>query len=261
MKESTLLFSLLLLSTLASAHGEAAPPAGDDLLSPWFQLDEWTAVVYASTVSGFFIFVSLILKGHVDRNGEKFLFTGIAAPVLMATIYLIAATIYLNFNSESQGPVHWHADYEVWVCGDKVTTWKDAGVWYDNKVGSAELHTHEDYRIHVEGTLTKLSEGSLHSFFEVSGGEYEDDYVVLPLEEGLKTVRNGDSCPNGKPGKWTLYVEDGLDRGSRTIRVEPEGPEYVIAPYGNIPPGDVLYFVFDSEDNESGLKEGLHHGS
>ena len=257
MKARTLLFSLLLLATLVFAHEEAVLPTEEDFLSRWFQLDEWNAVVYASTVSGFFIFVSLLLKGHVDRNGEKFLFTGIAAPVLMATIYLIAATIYLNFASESQGPVHWHADYEVWVCGEEVTDWATSGVWYDNKVGDPELHTHEDYRMHVEGTLTKLSEASLHSFFEVSGGQYDDSRVIMPLTGNrTRNVPNGDACPNGKPGQWTLYVESGPKLNERSIRIEPLGPDYVIAHEGNVPPGDVLYLVFDSEDNESGIKEG-----
>src|SRR5687767_8188453 len=48
---------------------------------------------------------------------KKPLFILILLVVVSTTLTISGATVYLNIKSASGGPVHWHADFEVWACG------------------------------------------------------------------------------------------------------------------------------------------------
>ncbi len=222
---------VLLLIPLAAAHS--------DVSDVWGQLgifDPILVLIAAGVVFAVGVVVAVILN-HRKMNDvfRKVLFLLIAVPVVVASIYLAGSTIYLNYASESKGPVHWHADYEIFVCREKIELVKPTGL--TNRVGNPTIHEHGDSRIHIEGVLLKLKQASLHEYFESIGGEFDGSTLGLPTEHGYMVWSNGEMC-RGRPAYWAVYVN-----GVQLI----ENPdEYVIAPYGTVPPGDEIKFIFDS---------------
>ena len=161
----------LLLVTVASAHEEEATIPVQLPLTP--KLDEVIASVSSNLVISAFLIIAVfvILTVLVKEKGEtlkKILFGGIVLPVIIVTIFLVGSTIYLNLSSATGGPVHWHADFQVWNCGQKVDLVDPQGL--SNKVGTATFHEHNDNRIHVEGVVINQSDASLGNFFKFIGG-------------------------------------------------------------------------------------------
>jgi len=108
--------------------------------------------------------IALYTKTHASEKTKHFLFFAIAIPVVIATLYLGGATVYLNLVSETGGPIHWHADIEVWVCDEKYELKDPEG--FDNRLGPVILHEHNDNRLHVEGLLLDIKQVSLGEFFQ-----------------------------------------------------------------------------------------------
>ncbi len=193
------------------------------------------------------IFISLFCKK--TETLRWFLFLGIAIPVVLVTLYTAGATIYLNIISETKGPVHWHADYEIWNCGRQVSLIKPKSLM--NRIGTPIFHEHGDNRIHVEGIVYKTSDVSLHAFFTAIGGMLREASLALPTDEGLVEIDNGDLC-NGKPGMLQVFLYRVInpDPTKKTgflyeqIKLD-DFEEYILAPYATIPPGDCLIIEFD----------------
>ena len=229
---------LLLLAPLAvQAHGEEETVAQSRFPDPV------TTIFYSLIVIILVSLISILLRNKLKNKHKKILFALILIPVMFSTIYLAGSTVYTNLISETGGPVHWHADYEIWICGEKVLLKEPEG--FDNKVGSATLHHHNEgkdlggkYRIHVEGVLVKKQAADLSSFFEKTGNLLQKDSIGLFLHDGSqKRWFNGDTCSNtGKNATLKVFVNDG--------QIE-DFTEYVISPYSNVPPGDFIRIVFD----------------
>ena len=178
--------------------------------------------------------ISIALSNGMGETMKKIAFTLIVVAIAAPTIYLFGATLYDNFTSESGGPVHWHADFEIWMCGEKLQLIESEG--FDNKVGTPEVHMHNDYRMHIEGTLTKLKEASLGNFFESIGGGMTTTSMEIPLKDKSFAIHaNGSPCPDGTNGSWKMFV-NGTEKEF--------DPDYVISPYTLVPPGDVVKLVF-----------------
>ena len=229
--------SLLLISGYVQAHEVAEHPASAGFLDPV------NSIFYSIAIVVMICLVSMVFGSRLNNKHKKILFILILAPVLFSTIYLAGSTVYMNIVSETGGPVHWHADFEIWVCGQKVLLKGPEAL--DNKVGTATLHHHNEgkeldgrYRMHVEGVLAKLEEANLGHFFESTGNLLTQNSMGLFLMDGSqKRWSNGDICPNtGKPGKLKVLVNN------RQIE---NFTEYVISPYTNVPPGDFIKIVFE----------------
>ncbi len=227
----------LLIASFAQAHGE------EKAVSQTSSLNPVTPIFYSLIIIILISAISILLRNRLKNAHKKILFILILIPVLFSTVYLAGSTVYTNMISESGGPVHWHADYEIWICGEKVILKGPEG--WDNKVGSPILHHHNEgadldgrYRIHVEGVLVKKSEAGLSHFFEETGNLLQESSIGLSLHDGTqKKWSNGDVCPNtGKKGELKVFV-NGKQLQNFT--------EYVISPYSNVPPGDFIKIVFE----------------
>jgi hypothetical protein len=222
---------VLLLAALAHAHEAGAASLQS---SSWERLgipDPVDAVMVATLISGLGVFYAIFIKSATEK-GKKLLYTVIAAPIILATVYLAGSTVYQNMVSATGGPVHWHADYEVWACGQEYTLADPTGI--SNKVGTPTVHEHNDNRIHIEGVLLTMDEASLHNFFVQVGGDFDNGSLTIPTNDGVFTWNDGDLC-NGKPGKWYVFVNGEL---------VDDGPDHIIAPYTTVPPGDRIKIVF-----------------
>lgn len=227
-----LLFVAVFVS-IAFAHEAILSDINEIHNDPWAHLNVPNPIhvlIICSSVALVAILISVFTS--VSEEQKHILFWSIAIPIAVSTLYLIGSTIYMNLVSESDGPVHWHADFEIWACGEKITLKDPSGL--DNKIGTPVLHEHNDNRIHVEGVLIKLQEASLENFFHQVGGEFDEGILSIPTNSGEFSMKNGDLC-NGKRGKWYTFVNGELIS---------DASHYVLSPYPNIPPGDEIKFVF-----------------
>ena len=209
-------------------------------------------VIIASLISGLLVIFSI---SHIKKSEKMniLLFLGITIPIILATVYLAGSTVYLNLISETKGPVHWHADYEIWNCGDKVDLIKPKGL--SNRIGNPVFHDHGDNRIHVEGVVTDKTNVDLHSFFEVVGGFLEEDRLRIPTNQEIVNIRNGDLC-NGNLGTMQvfLYSITNPDDNKNWIYEQQKlehFENYVLSPHTSILPGDCIIIEFDVEKEKT----------
>lgn len=206
------------------------------------------------------------------------LFIGLAGTMALSTLTLIGSTVYLNMKSDSGGPVHWHADIEVWACGNEMELRDPTG--FSNKIGTSTLHEHNDHRIHLEGVVVEEEvDASLGKFMHVIGGAITDEALVIPLnpETGLyfEDEFDGDGSSDRYKDQVEKYIVEGDEKGNfaRFIGGESCGEDiaqvqtfvynfdeksntfsqtklkrpqdYVITGEPNVPPGDCIIVEFD----------------
>lgn len=183
--------------------------------------------------------VLILFRKNWKNHEKKILFWSFTIVIALVTFYFLLYTLLMNVTSETKGPVHWHADFEIWVCGQEQELPKSKGI--SGKVGTALLHTHNDYRIHIEGTVMDKEEVSLGNFFDSIGGVLAETYIGIPQEDGsIVYWHNGDVCPDGHSGTLTMYVKKG-----ESMTVVADSANYVPSPETNVPPGDQITITFD----------------
>lgn len=218
-----------------------------------------------------------ILFAHKKPKLKLPLFLGILITVLSTTLVISGGTVYLNMNSYVGGPVHWHADYEIWACGNELET-RDPQGFLSNKIGTPTLHEHNDKRIHLEGVPITSYDASLGKFMSVIGGQLTKDSLVIPLNddklfENGKGEEDGDGSgaqapehiqqylhteADGKLGRFVNGQKCGeetaevqtfvykFDKNTKTYaQTKLENPaEYAITDSGDVPPGDCVITEF-----------------
>lgn len=219
------------------------------MMDYWDQLmalDQITVVIISSAI----IFVSLVLAKFFKEKSEvlsHLLFFTIVIPVIFTTFFLIAATLDINHKSVTKGPVHYHADFEIYNCGEKLDLINPTG--WSNKIGTNTFHEHNDDRIHVEGPVMDYSEISLGSFFKVIGGEMAASKLVIPTTSGNVQMEDGAIC-NGEMGKVQVFVYK--VRNNYIYQEKLSDPyNYILSPHSAVPPGDCLIIEFDKEKNRT----------
>lgn len=230
MKKRYLLLLVFLLSVIAISAHELAQ---EEPIIPW---PIWTVVGYGTALFGVLMYVMVKFKKRMKSHMKQFIYSLVVMTVGFVSVYLIMTTIFINVSSETGGPVHWHADFEVWACGEELDLIDPK--FPSNKVGTPVLHEHAENRIHVEGVVTKMSDASLHVFFNVVGGELTNTSLGFLTNEKYEYYENGMLCPSGNPG--TLYV---FVNGEEVD----DFPEYVLAPHETVPPGDNIKIIFTDE--------------
>lgn len=171
---------------------------------------------------------------------KTLLFMIITLPIALVTIFIAAATIYENIHSVTGGPIHWHADYEVWVCGERLDLVDPK--FPSNKIGTPLFHEHNDDRIHVEGTVNNLTDISLEHYFEVIGGDLSSGEISYLTNKGMVHYRQGNTCPNGDIGTLTVLVN-----GERIGKYQ----DYILYPDSYVPPGDCIIIEFGAESENT----------
>lgn len=239
------------LSFNAVAHEEDVEEESIGI-DKYLQSKSTVYITIASIIAVILVLFSIYEKDKSEKT-KIFLFLGIAIPVILATLYSAGSTIYLNLVSETKGPVHWHADFEIWDCGEKVDLIDPKGM--SNRVGSPVLHEHGDDRIHVEGVVVEESDVDLHIFFEFVGGILEEDYFYVPTNEGYVEISNDDLC-NGNAGKLQAFLYKVVNPDeTKNWAFEQQKLEnfedYILSPYANVPPGDCIIIEFDAEKEKT----------
>lgn len=227
MKKIFLILCAILAIALVSAHTETSEKS-----------IHWEdPIIYIKLSGSILVFFSVlfIFKKEFSEKEKKIYFTLMVAPVILSTLFLAGSTIYENITSITKGPVHWHADYQVWVCGERLDLVNPK--FPRNKIGTPLFHEHDDDRIHIEGTVMQLEDVNLENYFRVIGGKLEQGYMAYPTTEGMVEVKDNDLCPDGTSGTLRVYIN-----GQRFENYQ----EHILYPHAYVPPGDCIILVFDN---------------
>lgn len=196
--------------------------------------------------------LALIIKTP-SEGAKKLMFWGMSVPVILASLFVAGSTVYLNVISVTGGPVHWHADFGIYNCGEEINLIDPTGL--SNRVGTPVLHEHDDERIHIEGVVVELQDISLGSFFNVVGGSLTESSLTLPTDNGEVTMTTGEDCGNesiyaGREAELQVFLYK-TDQENNTVtqsKLNPsEWASHIITDDPNIPPGDCLIFEFTPE--------------
>ncbi|MBI2652920.1 hypothetical protein HYX00_05640 [Candidatus Woesearchaeota archaeon] len=232
------IFLFLILLVIPTVFSHENEQEFDLNHSDIYPLSQLTAVGYGSLVFGILILIIISFHRKMNERTKKIVYFLVAIVTLLVTIYIILTTLHLNIISITKGPVHWHADFEIWVCNKEIKLAKPKGL--SNKQGVDLMHAHDDSRIHIEGVLLDRKAASLGAFFYAISGSLSDDRLKVVTDEGLVSVHDGDLC-NEKPAKLYVFV-------NRNLINNPS--EYIISPYEKVPPGDRIKIVFTEKPIE-----------
>lgn len=214
---------------------------------------EISSLSVRSVLIGTLVLTTLVTVGALIRSRlpklKAPIFLLMVGTVLTTTIILAASTIYLNLKSSSGGPVHWHADFQIWAC-DQLLELRDPSGLLSNKIGTATLHEHNDKRIHLEGVVVDDYDATLGKFMTVIGGQITDTSLVVPLnDDDVAALENGDRCPDSDNNEIQVFVyttEDAVVDGKRVYRQRKlaDPANHVIASHSQVPPGDCIIIEF-----------------
>ena len=191
-------------------------------------------------ILAFLTVISLIIK-EKSETLKYVLFGGTLTVIVGYTAYLAWSTISVNTRSITKGPVHWHADFQIWDCGQRVDLINPTGL--DNKIGTSLLHEHNDERIHVEGPVMDYQGITLGNFFKVVGGNMEEGLLSIPTNNGLLTMSSGSDC-NGQMTRLQVFVYSTKDEIFKQQKISNPW-DYVLSPHSGIPPGDCIIVELD----------------
>lgn len=249
-------FTFAVGAVLAGAHegeeDEQYNHAGQNLIYYKARTLSTKLLITATIIIAAFVAYALAKDHHALTNKEKkILFAGIAVPAILATVVLAYATVYLNVTSQTKGPVHWHADYEIWKCGEKLDLKNPEG--FTNRIGTPVFHEHGDARIHVEGVLIDKNDANLERFFNVTGGLLAQKKMRVPTDTELVEAVNGEPCGGAnEPGKLQVFLLQvtNPDQSKQWVYEQKKldhFDDYVLAPYSYVPPGDCIIIEFGEE--------------
>ena len=239
------LVTILIQPLIALAHGEGG-------IEPTVSLSEQISslsskfLLYSSIIIGIAVLIAIVKKERGNLT-NKLLFGIIAVSIVAATLFFGGSTVYLNIKSTTKGPVHWHADFRIFSCGQEINIIDPSGI--SNRVGTSTLHEHGDNRLHIEGVVDDPANFSLHRFFEAMGGNLTKTTLSVPTHEGQPMITNGDACPDGQEGQWQVFAYQTEDDVVEQIKLA-DYDNYLISPHSNVPPGDCIIFEFDSVNKD-----------
>lgn len=216
---------------------EKTVPALDQII----RTDSINFTLWALLILGILTVISVLL-GQKSEKIKYFLFGAFLVVALANTIYLSGSTIYLNQKSKTGGPIHWHADFEIWNCGEEINIKDPQG--FSNKTGEEVVHEHNDNRMHFEGVLLDLHDASLSHFFESLGGSMSNTHLTVPTNNGLLTLKDGDLC-KGQRAKFQVFVYRTKGDTFFQQKLTDNPKDYLISPQSNIPPGDCVIVELD----------------
>lgn len=202
------------------------------------------AVYVAAIVLGVLTLAAIIIR-FPSESTKRVLFWSMTLVISVTTGALVGMTIYLNTISVTKGPVHWHADFEIWACGQEQDLKDPEGL--SNKIGTPTLHEHDDLRIHVEGVVVDYPDVSLGAFFRVIGGDLTNKSLTIPTNTGSKNFINGQDCVDTGPAQLQVFlIKADLQAKTYSQRKLADPADYQFTQDSQVPPGDCLIIEFEA---------------
>lgn len=247
-------FVLFVAPMSAFAHGtEATVSLNDTLAGTSLRIVLWAVVLFAV------ILLITVLVRRKTQRVKRLLFGSLLAVILVGTFSIVGTTVAVNMMSWSKGPVHWHADFQVWACGQKLNLVDPVG--FSNRVGSPLFHEHNDERMHVEGVIGQPDEVTLARFFRNIGGDLHvtslatgdvETELTIPTNDRVATYKDGDLCPDGRTGEWQAFLYT-VDKETSTFsqRLLPSFNDYMMSHESQVPPGDCIILEFGTPKDKT----------
>ena len=136
-------------------------------------------------------------KSESSKKIKNYIITTVVLVILIALIYIYIIKPINDFKPYTSGSIHWHANFEVDLCGVKQDFTKGYDLEHDG-IGSLILHTHDDGIIHIEAQVPKKEDLELGNFF---------DNIKIPFSSTqIMDKKNGDLCSSSKAGRVSMYV-------------------------------------------------------
>lgn len=201
------------------------------------------AVYLAAIILGFLLFIAMVIR-NPSEVAKKIIFWLITSIIAVTTGALVGMTVYLNQVSVTGGPVHWHADFEIWACGTEQDLLNPKGL--SNKIGTPTLHEHNDNRIHVEGVVVNYADVNLGAFFRALGGEMTNKTLTIPTNAGMVNFINGQDCNGALAELQVFVIEANLQEQSYSQQKITDLPSFRFTEDSAVPPGDCIIVEFDA---------------
>lgn len=132
---------------------------------------------------------------------------------------ILVVVIYLFFRISSapkiepytKGPVHWHAELRVFICGEKISVPKELPQG-EHHLGLPLLHTHADGLIHIEGQIWKKEDITLGAYMNAINVPFSNDTIMEYKNDGM--------CNDGKSNKIKMLVngEENLEYRNYVVK-------------------------------------------
>ncbi len=249
--KKNILVGIIVLLVMPFVFADHGTEAASWSKSSWFYWSPFIVIIAAAMLAHYY-------EAHGKNKKElesikKILFILIILVTVFVTAVIFYETVHSNINSWTHGPVHWHADFEVWKCDKKLDMIDPKG--FANKVGTPVFHEHNDDRIHVEGDVMHPEDISMTSFFSVIGGKIDATSLTYPTIYGSVEMREGMLC-NGKPAQLQVFVykisnphntKKWIMSQEKVADIE----EYLLSPYTNVPPGDCIIIELEEEKEKT----------
>ncbi len=207
-----------------------------------FGYDYLSVALWAGGIIFFLVLIVFFLKPKKDFSKAFFLIL-ISTVSIIATTYIVLGTLDLIKKSPTKGPVHWHADFKIFRCGEEIELVNPKGL--SNRVGTPLVHEHEDKRVHIEGIPEDSGAASLKNFIHAVGGYLNEDALRIPTNTGSVEMKNGNMCgrENGILQVFVWTTDTAWIATQQKIELV---SDYVISPHTLVPPGDCVIFEFDA---------------
>jgi hypothetical protein len=250
-KNMVFLFLLLMFSSFVLAHGDIEEGAVE---KEGGFFEDFLPVSYVIIILIIVAVPFLIIAFyHEEVTKQHIMFWVLIYIVSTITLIIVFDTVNLTIESETKGPVHWHADFQIWKCGGRLDVINPTGL--SNRVGTRLFHEHNDNRVHVEGIVKSLVNLDLHNFFRVIGGSLDRNSFIVPTTEGMVEAKDGDLC-NGEEAEVQifLYKVTNAERGQGSgylVEQLKVNEDYILSPYQDVPPGDCVIVEFDERKDKT----------
>ncbi|HLF55047.1 MAG TPA: hypothetical protein VI612_04980 [Candidatus Nanoarchaeia archaeon] len=140
---------------------------------------------------------------ELKQRRKNYIWIGLTALLLIAFAGGIGWLYTHKPDFYTDREIHWHALVDITICGEH----RDLPLATGDEIahgkafkGTHLMHTHDDNIIHIEGQVKKKEDIAIGNFF---------DSIEVPLDKDrIFEYKNGDLCPDGKPGKLKMYVND-----------------------------------------------------
>lgn len=200
-------------------------------------------------------------KKRRKKPGQRTVWTYLFFLVIAAIVGFGALQLAGSLFGDKEPAIgeHIHAALGVNICGNQVRNAPE----FETRAGGNEkagLHSHGDGLIHLHPFTDDEVGGNatVGLFFEYGGWELSEDRVALPGWAESIDVNNGDTCPDGRPGRVRWKVNGEEQEGNPADYAPEDGDVIAIA---FIADGDAIAdvpaeIVNDVLPNPSDVKQG-----
>jgi len=140
--------------------------------------------------------------GKTRKNIIKYSIIGIIGVIIIYFLFNLFSKPKIE--SYTKEAVHWHANLDFYICGEKIDVPKEAPIG-EHHLGLPLLHTHADRLIHIEGKVYNKEEINLGAYMDAIGVAFSNDMIMDYKNDGM--------CNDGKSNKVKVLIngEENLD--------------------------------------------------